>query len=120
MEQIETNSKLADLNSAEYIVKLNRNKLNIQIKRHRLWNEKKMQEPPIVLSLRNSLKRQRWLKVKGWKMTYHVDIIRDLPKRTVNTYPPKDLYANVNRSFIMVKKWKEPKYLSTTECINSL
>lgn len=40
MEQIETNSKLADLNSAEYIVKLNRNKLNIQIKRHRLSNEK--------------------------------------------------------------------------------
>lgn len=64
MEQIGTNSKMADLNSAEYIVKLNKNNLNIPIKRYRLSNWKKMQEPPMVLSFRNSLKRHRLAKSK--------------------------------------------------------
>lgn len=36
MKQIETNSKMEDLNSAEYVVKLNKNDLHIPIKRHSL------------------------------------------------------------------------------------
>lgn len=38
MKQIETNSKMEDLNSDEYVVKLNKNDLHISIKRHRLSN----------------------------------------------------------------------------------
>lgn len=68
LKQTETNSKMEDLNSAEYVVKLNKNDLHISIKKHSLSNWIKMQDPSMCFPWETHLKGINRLKVKGWKM----------------------------------------------------
>lgn len=61
MKQIETNSKMEDLNSDEYVVKLNKNDLHIAIKRQTVKLDKNAKST-YVLFLRNPLRRHRLTK----------------------------------------------------------